>query len=299
MRNPQFFAGGHLSNISWIQHESKETLWLGTGKGLYRIHLPSKKIFRVEGLANIYIRSLHIPDGRNELWITTYSNGIFLLKDGKLTQFPPDKEQYLSSAHCISEDKNGYFWVTTNKGLFQISRADLLAYAKRPFELYYHYYSKISGFNTNEFNGGCQPCAVRAPGGILSFPSIDGLVWFVPERIRPELPNQQIFIDKADADDSSMVFDRGMVSVKAGVPQILVKVSTPYFGDPYNLRMSYRIFKGDEPLTEWKTLEESKNIAVPFHGGGNYTLNVRKVSGFGSEQLYGSASGHLCRTAVA
>jgi signal transduction histidine kinase len=278
---PQFFAGKDLSNISWIQHQSNDILWIGTGIGLYKIHLPSKKISRITGLANIYIRSLHIPDGRDEIWITTYSNGIFLLKDGKLTQFPPDKEHYISSAHCIVEDRNGFFWITTNKGLFQISRADLLAYAKKPFELYYHYYSKIAGFNTNEFNGGCQPCALRTPGGIVSFPSIDGLVWFVPERIRPELPRQQIFIDNADGDDSSFVFDKGKVSVSAGVPQILLKVTTPYFGDPYNLRMSYRIFKGDEPLTEWKTLEESKNIAVPFHGGGNYTLRVRKVGGFG------------------
>lgn len=278
---PQFFAGRHLSNISWIQHQTNEILWVGTGKGLYKIHLPSKKISQVTGLANLYIRSLYIPEGRDEIWITTYSNGVFLWKGGKLTQFPPDKEQYLSSAHCIVEDRSGFFWITTNKGLFQVSRADLLAYAKKPFELYYHYYSKIAGFNTNEFNGGCQPCAIRTPGGMVSFPSINGLVWFVPEHIRPELPRQQIFIDNADTHDSSMVFDRGKVSVRAGVPQILLKVTTPYFGDPYNLRMSYRILKGDEPLTEWKALEESKNIAVPIQGGGNYTLSVRKVSGFG------------------
>lgn len=278
---PRFFAGSYLSYISWVQHQSKEILWIGTGKGLYKMHLPSKKISRVTGLADIYIRSLHIPEGRDEIWITTYSNGVFLLKDGKLTRFPPDKEQYLSSAHCIVEDRNGFFWITTNKGLFQISRADLLAYAKKPFELYYHYYSKVAGFNTNEFNGGCQPCALRTPGGIVSFPSIDGLVWFVPEQVRPELPRQQIFIDNPYSSDSSFVFDQGKISVKAGVPQILLKVTTPYFGDPYNLKMSYRVFKGDEPLTEWKALEEIKNIAIPFHGGGNYTLSVRKVNGFG------------------
>jgi ligand-binding sensor domain-containing protein len=278
---PQFFTGRHLPGISWIQHQNSEILWVGTGEGLYKIHLPSKKIAQVTGLANSYIRSLYIPDGRNEIWITTYSNGIFLLKDGKLTHFPPDKEQYLSSAHCIVEDRNGFFWVTTNKGLFQISRADLLAYAKKPFELYYHYYSKTEGFNTNEFNGGCEPCALKAPGGIVSFPSINGLVWFVPERIRPELPRQQIFIDNADGNDSSSVFSNGKVSVRAGVPQIVVKVTTPYFGDPHNLKMSYRIFKSDEPLTDWKTLEESRNIAIPFRGGGNYRLSVRKVNGFG------------------
>ncbi|WP_353719012.1 two-component regulator propeller domain-containing protein [Dyadobacter sp. 676] len=162
---PRYFAGKHLSNISWIQHQTAEILWIGTGKGLYKIHLRTKRITCITGLASFYIRSLYIPDGRDEIWITTYANGLFLLKGNKLTQFPVDKEQYLASAHCMTEDKNGFFWITTNKGLFQIKRSDLLAYARKPFDLYYHYYSKTAGFNTNEFNGGCQPCALRAPGG--------------------------------------------------------------------------------------------------------------------------------------
>lgn len=278
---PRFFAGRDWASISWIQHQTRDILWVGTGKGLYKIHLPSKKIFQVNKLADIYIRSLYIPDDGNQIWITTYTSGLFLIKDGKLTQFPLDKKQYLSGPHCIVEDRNGFFWMTTNKGLFQVRKADLLAYADKPFELYYHYYSKIDGFNTNEFNGGCQPCGLRTPEGIVSFPSFNGLVWFVPERIRPELPTQQIFMDYGGGEDSMFVFERGKISVKAGVPQIVVNVTTPYFGDPYNLRMSYQIFKGSQPITEWRALEESRSIAIPFQGGGNYMLHVRKINGFG------------------
>ncbi|HWV33434.1 MAG TPA: two-component regulator propeller domain-containing protein [Dyadobacter sp.] len=279
---PHFFAGKHLSSISWIQHQTAEILWVGTGKGLYSIHLPSKRISRINKLADSYIRSLYIPDGRGEIWITTYTDGIFLLKDGKLTQFPLDKGQYLAGAHCIVEDKNGYFWITTNKGLFQVKKTDLLAYTLKPFDLYYHYYAKVAGFNTNEFNGGCQPCALKTPGGMVSLPSINGLVWFVPELVQPEVPKQQIYIDEPDGDDSTFVFDQGRISVKAGVPQIVLNVTTPYFGDPYNLKMSYRLLKGNEPMTDWKVLDESRSIAIPFQGGGNYTLRVRKVNGFGT-----------------
>jgi signal transduction histidine kinase len=278
---PHFFQGRNLSNISWIQHQGSDIVWIGTGKGLYKIHLHSRKLSRITKLNGIYIRSLYIPQGHDEIWITTYTNGIYLLKDSKLTSFPSDKYRYLSSAHCIIEDKAGYFWVTTNKGLFQFSKADLLSYAKKPFKLYHHYYPKTVGFNTNEFNGGCQPCGLRTPRGIVSFPSINGLVWFVPERVRAELPDGKIFIDAPDSYDSTFTADRGKVSVQAGVRQILLKVTTPYFGEPYNLRMSYRLFKGDEPLTAWQDLEESRNISVPIPGGGKYKLVVRKLAGFG------------------
>lgn len=279
---PRFFTGKHLASISWIQHQTSEILWVGTGKGLYSIHLPSKRISRVNKLADRYIRSLYIPDSLGELWITTYTDGIFLLKDGKLTRFPLDKGQYLAGAHCIVEDKNGYFWITTNKGLFQVKRADLLAYAAKPFDLYYHYYAKTAGFNTNEFNGGCQPCALKTPGGVVSLPSINGLVWFVPELVRPEVPKQQIYVDEPDGDDSTFAFDRGRIAVKAGVPQIVLNVTTPYFGEPYNLKMSYRLFKGDAPMTDWKVMDDSRSIAIPFQGGGNYTLRIRKANGFGT-----------------
>jgi signal transduction histidine kinase len=282
---PRFFAGKHFANISWIQHQTKTKLWIGTGKGLFNIDLPTKKISSVKGLSDIYIRSLNIPAGRDEIWIATYASGFFLLRNGELTRFPLDKGQFLASAHCIFEDKNGFLWISTNKGLFQIKRSDLLAYADKPFSLYYHYYSKADGFNTNEFNGGCQPCAVRAPNGLVSLPSINGLVWFVPERIRPELPRGQIFVDVSNDNDSTFTIDRNNISVRAGVPQIVLKVTTPYFGDPYNLNMSYRIFKDGEPLTAWKTLDESKSMAIPLQGGGAYQLSVRKINGFGPDNF--------------
>lgn len=282
--HPRFFAGKHLSNISWIQHQTDEILWIGTGKGLYKIDLNTKKMSFIKGLANIYIRSLYVPDGQNEIWITTYTSGIFLLKNGKLSRLPLDKEQYLASAHCILEDKKGFFWITTNKGLFQVKRSDLLSYADKPFELYYHYYSKTAGFHTNEFNGGCQPCAISSPNGIVSMPSIDGLVWFAPKQTRPELPMQQIFVDW-NPEDSTATFDHDKVTVKAGTPELTVNITTPYFGDLYNLRISYRVFKDGKPLANWKALEESMRIAIPFSGGGNYKLSIRKVNGFGVNNL--------------
>jgi hypothetical protein len=150
---PVRFPMTRLLNISWIQHQSPTVLWIGTGSGLYRLDLNTRKVSYIKGLEDIYVRSLYLPGQQNEIWITTYTNGFYLLKEGKLTKFPLDKRYHLANAHCIFEDKNGYFWVTTNKGLFQIKRSDLLAYSKAPFELYYQYYSKSAGFNTNEFNG--------------------------------------------------------------------------------------------------------------------------------------------------
>jgi signal transduction histidine kinase len=279
--SPSPFPCQLLPRISWIEHQAADFLWIGTGKGLYRLHLPTGKLFPVAGLENIYIRSLHIPNGLGEVWITTYTSGFFLLKGNKLTRFPLDKQQYLASAHCIFQDRRGFFWMPTNRGLFQIKKSDLLAYVEKPFIPYYHYYAKNVGFKTNEFNGGCQPCAVRMGDGTVSFPSINGLVWFVPEHIKPELPGGQIFIDNLDINGKALTSNQKQISVPASASEVDLKVSTPYFGDRYNLKMSYRAFRDGTPISNWKEFDENTAISMPFLAGGEYTVNVRKLNGFG------------------
>jgi len=270
-----------LMNISWIQHQSPSLLWVGTGAGLYKLDLNTNKIVSIKGLENIYIRSLYIPKDQEEVWISTYTSGYFLFKKGKLTKLPLDNHQYLANAHCIFEDKNGFLWIPTNKGLFQMKKSDLLAYVKSPFQLYYHYYPKSAGFNTNEFNGGCQPCAVRMNNGMVSLPSINGLVWFTPEKIKPEQPNKPIFIDNLQIDGQTSVTSQREIHIPAGASEISLTVSTPYFGEADNLHLSYTIFKGNRSLVGWKDLDENMRISIPFLQGGRYTLSIRKLNGFG------------------
>jgi signal transduction histidine kinase len=270
-----------IIDISWMQHRSPNELWIGSGEGLYKLDLSSKKVFKIKGLEKIYIRSLYIPEVTGEVWITTYTNGFFLLKDGKLTKFPLDRHGYLANAHCVLEDKNGFLWITTNRGLFQVKKSDLLAYAKSPFELYYHYYPKSAGFNTNEFNGGCQPCAVRMANGVVSLPSINGLVWFTPEKITTEQPKEPIFIDNLQIDGKTSATNQKEMRIPANASEISLTISTPYFGEADNLHLSYTIFKGKRSLSGWKVLDENMRISIPFLQGGTYTLSIRKLNGFG------------------
>ena len=270
-----------MVNISCMQHRTPGELWVGTGEGLYKLDLNSRKLSYIKGLEKIYIRSLHIPEGPGEVWISTYTSGLFLLKNGKLTQFPLDQHGYLANAHCLLEDKKGFLWVTTNRGLFQIKKSDLLAYTKSPFEPYYHYYPKSAGFNTNEFNGGCQPCAVRMNNGVVSLPSINGLVWFTPEQISPEQPKEPIFIDNLQIDGKTSATNQKEMRIPAKASEISLTVSTPYFGEADNLHLSYTIFKGERSLSGWKVLDENMRISIPFLQGGTYTLSIRKLNGFG------------------
>jgi len=283
---PTRFDVGPLSNISWIQ-ASGGYLWIAMVDGLVRVEEATRKILRIKDMNGIYVRSLHIsPDG-SQVWITTYKSGLYLLKDLKLTHFPLDPKGDLANTHCIVEDRNGFFWVPTNNGLFQVLKNDLLSYARRGGELYYHHYSKADGFNSNEFNGSCEPCAVRLGTGHISLPSMNGLVWFKPENTVPELPDKQMIVNDIAIDQQSLpVSAQQQVIFPQKAKELRIEVLTPFFGNPQNLRFYYALQqKGSIPSEhDWLPIKAASGnkavITISTLSKGNYTLFVRKMDGF-------------------
>lgn len=287
---PELFLKTNDIEITCIAHESRNTLWLGTNKGLYKIDLQAKTRTKINPTDEIYIRSIYIPKP-GEIWFTTYDSGFYLFKDQLLTQYLFDKRQYLRSSHCIVEDSLGYFWITTNKGLFQIRKDDLLEYAgnKGKGDIWYNHYLSQQGFKTNEFNGGCEPCAVRLPDGYVSVPSMDGLVWFKPEETDPELPTGDIFIDKIEVD--GLVFDGEDETLELPFPpgHVRLDICIPYYGTNQEIMLQYALagndFAGDYSSLKWTPTGENDPAAIQLFNisPGNHTLILKKINGFGQD----------------
>ncbi|WP_315822448.1 HAMP domain-containing sensor histidine kinase [Paraflavitalea speifideaquila] len=252
----------------------------GYQKGLYTLNLSSRKIETIKGLEGKHIRSLYIAKA-NEVWITTAEDGFYLFRNDRLTKFPLDGEHFLYASHCFMEDDHGYCWITTNKGLFRMAKKkDLLDYADNKItDIYYHYYDKYAGFYTNEFNGGCQPCGIKLPDGHLSFPSMNGLVMIQSAERDIELPDKDIFIDRAEVDGRRMsgldtfVFTREFDLFK-------LYVSTPYFGNPYNLRLEFALNRHAEKKV-WNKVGTDGSVSLASLPSGTYQLEIRKLNGFG------------------
>jgi signal transduction histidine kinase len=277
--SPQLFSS-RLYDVSYMQQETPDLLWLGAGKGLYRLRLSTQQIDTIHSFNNRYIRSLYIPKP-GQVWITTYDNGFFLYRNNRLTSFPLDRDKYLATAHCFVQGNQGYAWITTNKGLFQASVKDLLAYADgEQSYVYYQYYGKDKGFNTNEFNGGCQPCAINWPNGSITLPSLEGLVYFRPDAMRAELPDKPLFIELAELDGKRFPYEEDTFTLPHAFRQLKLRVSVPYFGDPYNLQLTYALTGADQD-TVWLPLATDHTLSFSTLPSGTYRLHIRKIDGFG------------------
>lgn len=271
-----------VKEVSYLLEESGK-LWIGTNTGLFQLDSATRRLDTIAGLKGIQIRSLYVS-GPGQLWITTYDEGFFLYRNRTLHRFPLDKQGYLSRSHCMLEDEGGYFWITTNKGLFKASKIDLLAYADGTNKnLFYQYYSKSDGLPTNEFNGSCQPCGLRLPDGNFSFPSINGIVLFDPLLIKENVPRGEIFIDGVGL-DSSVLKPSDTLHLPRRFTRLQFYISTPFLGDPSMIQWSYALVR-DRDDTIWYDVPEPHIITLSSVQPGTSKLVIRKSNGFGNNNF--------------
>lgn len=273
-----FFA--NKDYIICLGQESPEILWAGSEGNLFRINIHTGLAETIPELTRKIVRGLYIPR-QGEVWICTYEDGFYLYRSGKLTHFPLDKNEYLNTVHKILEDEKGFFWISTNNGLFQVLKKDLLLYADgQTKDVYYHHYAKDAGFNTNEFNGGSIQVGVKLNNGFYSFSSMNGVVFFKPAQIKPDLPDKAIVADIVEIDGRERpVADT--LKLSARPDRVTIRLASPYFGNAGNLEFEYKIENRDGK-SGWIAFD---NEALGFTSlpSGESHIVIRKKAGFGRD----------------
>jgi signal transduction histidine kinase len=195
---------------------------------------------------------------------------------------PLDKEKYLLYTHCFMPDKNGFCWISTNRGLFKAKISDMIrGFTEKNPTIYYHYFGKNDGIEMTELNGGCTPCAIQLKDGTLSFPSMDGLLWVHPDTIPDIVPGSNVFIDEMITDDTTFTNYFENIILPAGTNSITIKLSYNGWGNKENIYFDYRLGK-DAPYKPVK-IDDGAIIQLDNLPAGEYELTLRKLNGYGED----------------
>lgn len=262
-------------NVQTIQQD-RLCVWIGTSAGLYLINLDNYEVTEIRELKDKTVRGLYFL-ASDELWICTYDAGLYLYKQGVIKHFPSDQNGYLNSVHCILEDNHGYLWISTNHGIFQARKSDLLNYARNATPTpFYLYYDKEAGFLSNEFNGGNTRTGIKLPNGFFCFSSMNGWVFFNPDNIKVMLPDQEMIVDKIEMDNKEFPPTDSLVLAN-DFDRLTLTVATAYFGNRSNLRLEYQLDN-----SKWIAV---KNDQITFNAisSGSHLLHIRMRSGFANE----------------
>ncbi|HNP22123.1 MAG TPA: HAMP domain-containing sensor histidine kinase [Panacibacter sp.] len=272
-------TGIHLQPFD-IAEISPGKLAIATCGGLLQFNTLTKKTDTLLKLQSVCIRSLH-KDG-DYLFIGTYGGGYYMMKNGILKAMPLDINQYLKYTHCFIKDDAGYYWISTNNGLFKVRMTDMIdAYEKNIPQLYYHYLGKEDGMETTEMNGGCTPCAIRLHNGMFSFPTMDGLLWVDPANTNIELPSGVIYIDRFLANGNPVnVAQNQNMELGRNVSRVDIALAVNAWCRKENLYLEYKLNN-----SRWFRVEMvagEPKISFASLGYGTYTLSIRKMNGFGT-----------------
>lgn len=192
---------------------------------------------------------------------------------------PNDRNNYLQSAHYLLEDRKGYYWISSNNGLFKVPKKQLLQHAadgKAP--VYYYRFTKRDGFLTNEFNGSSQPSAYALENGDFVFPSMDGFVFFNPDSVRTYYPDKtKFYIERIRIGNAETQYFHQTLDLKNDYKSADVFIDIPYYSNLENLYLEAKISgnesAGWEPITTGKELKYTISNLSP----GDYTLSVRML----------------------
>ncbi|WP_075589936.1 hybrid sensor histidine kinase/response regulator transcription factor [Labilibacter marinus] len=196
---PDLKQEGAISSfiIRSIFQDSKGNLWVGTDKGLNKLPLdetnsdqPKFEVFtkgqETGSLPHEYILQVfESKDGT--IWIGTMGGGLLKhtlpLSDEHIsfTSYTTENGLPNNTIKSINEDKNGYLWLSSNKGLtrFNPKTEEVINYDIK------------DGLQDNEFAEICS--ATRANGQIV-IGGIKGFNAFYPEEIKSDTEEPRLFL---------------------------------------------------------------------------------------------------------
>jgi signal transduction histidine kinase len=262
-----------------IEPMANNTLAIATCNGALIFNVETHQLDTIFNIRNTCVRS--IWKYNDYVFFGTYGAGFYIWKNGKIKAMPLDKNKYLQYTHCIVKDDENYCWISTNRGLFKASLKELLeVFEKNTSTVYYHYLGEKDGIEMTELNGGCKPCALTLNNKIISFPTMDGILWVDPKRVKPILPSGQIFIDEITVDSTQKNLQYlTSTQLSSSTKDIKIKLAFSAWGNSENVKLEYQL--NDTLLWKPVTIGNGSEIELTNLMPGKYYLRIRKMNGFG------------------
>lgn len=262
---------GHQDWPSVLAVDDQGRIMYGCDRGLF-IQNGRGAFSPVTGLVDTDVRAIEQIEGL--LFVGTYGSGWYIVQEGKASRMPNDPTGCLDYTHSFVLRK-GILWISTNRGLIRTTMADLQGYLKdhqqRP---YLARFGSAAGMVNLEFNGGCEPAVLELANGRISYPALEGLVQFDPALIPDPFPSRDLIQGRVYVDGERWSIDR-YLDLTHDVEEIRFEFSLPYWGDPENAQVEYRI---PGIVEKWQLLPNGvRAIELIRPPPGEYVVYARKV----------------------
>jgi signal transduction histidine kinase len=228
-----------------------------------------------DGLSGNFIRSLY-KDSDGTVWIGTYDSGLTRLKDGHYSAIASGNGLFSDGVFCILEDDDGWFWMSSNQGIYRVRKDELNAVADgRSASVTSISYGPEDGLRNVEANGGRQPAGYRSRDGRLWFATAGGLAMIDPRKIRQSSTEPPVLIEEISIDQKPVKPENDSIRIEPGQSSLDVAYTALKFRGAERIRFHYRLEGLDDNWTEAGTRRTANFTSLPY---GDYTLRVAALS---------------------
>lgn len=260
------------SKVLSIFEDEHQGIWIGTDAGLNK--LDNQKIRQFGGIAGHSIIWAILGERDGILWLGTNENGLIRLdtKDGTATQYTSKTGLPNDSVIAILDDGKGRLWLSGNKGIYSVEKADLLAVARGKSQTLQtiRRYGPADGMKTAECNGGFQPAGWKTQDGHLVFPTMNGLVSISTDTSLRNTQPPPAVVEEALADEKPLSLAK-QASIPVGKGQLEFRFTGLSFVTPEQVRFRYRLEGFDSDWTDAGTRRIAYYTNVP---PGSYRFEV-------------------------
>jgi signal transduction histidine kinase/ligand-binding sensor domain-containing protein/ActR/RegA family two-component response regulator len=274
-------------NVRGFHQSADGVLWIASNKGLFRDDRGRLTHWGVkEGLSSDLITSIAgDPDGT--LWLSTAGFGLNRFKDGRIATFAAAQGLYDNNIFRVLPDGLGWIWMTSNHGLFRVSRADFEAVATGHARMVHSQaYTEVDGLPSPEFNGGSFPAGVLAHDGRLWLPSAKGIVVVDPARVEAAPPAPAAYIERAIVDGRA-IDPIAPATVGPGEGNLEFQYTAFQFVAPTRLRFRYKLEGFDSDWVEAGSRRTAYYTRIP---PGQYVFRVQATNAIAAVAVAGVAA---------
>lgn len=236
------------------------TLWIGTeGEGVWRVGTDGRAAPArgAEALAREKVMALVEDEDDGSMWIGTEGAGLHRWRAGSLSSFTTALGLHDDVVYQILDDRLGFLWLTSNRGVARVRKEDLAAVAEgRLPRLPALAFGVADGMRSAECGGGFHPAGWRGRDGFLWIPTLRGLIRVDPAKAEAPSPPPPVAIEAIRAGDGSF---EGPATVTLEPRQRQVELRYTAFDHlgPARLAFRYRLAGQDRDWVQAGTRREA------------------------------------------
>lgn len=288
-----------FAGVRCFGEDRQGVIWLASPDGVFRLEndCPVQVQNGARPLRDISCLKTD-PDGT--IWLGSLSSGLYYWRDGLLKAIGSEVGLPVTAVNGILEDRLGYFWLTSNRGVGRVRRSDLLAVVEGiSAQVRGESFDSTDGLPSVECAGGQQPTCAADAAGRLWFATSKGVAMVDPGRLRLNTlpPPTQIesiqYQAAAHGNRPRAAVERHVeapflesLRLPAGTKRLRIRYTAPSFVAPEKVRFQVKLAGRDR---DWRDEGSSRMVDFDELPPGKYEFRVRAANNDGIWNEAGSS----------